>query len=771
MSKKNSNSNRKTNIIERLKNNLIKIKKIVAQEQQKTEETYGKITNKFYNTMKVFIASGKKFIEDDCLTKASAIAYTTLISLIPTLTVALTISYWLNKEKNDLFINIQKFLIEQNLQRLNITPILDAISGLIDNAASIGGIGIIVLIFSATSILRTLENSLNSIWKITKQRPMHLKMIYYWAALTLGPIMIITGTTVAKQFSDIISESDYYSMAVTHDKLWMVGTKANIMISETSGIHSAIDEILSSLNFEDIDFTNQKNYNLDQISNSFTPTDYEIDKLELEKASFTDIVFKNDLGIITAKKGLMLRTVNGGRKWSILRLGYLDLLKIEMTDENIGYIITEKGYFLSTNDGGLTWKIYNFDRNDIQFTDMSISANRIFITATGGLIFQSFDSGLTWNEKKINSSRYKKSYSNLNSISMYDFNNGIIVGDDGLILKTSNGGRTWDNIKFRTYDYFAVMMRTSKNIYIGGEKGVFLHSIDGGKSWQYYNFKTQAINSLYYLENKLWAIGDSGMIMYSENEGISWEGTKGTSLIMYILNFLAPFFFIWVLFLLMYTAFPNIHVPFKAAALGASFTASVWVAFTLIFIYYVKALANTTFAIYGALAAVPLFLLIVYFSTLIILFGAEVAYSLMYPETYLKLNQKKKKSDDIRIINGIRILYTIYKKFELGKGFTSYKELLKTCGERIPETDYFLYVLEKYNYITENDRGQYLPTNSSQNIKISTVIDTIYDTNLELYSTTSDVVRKKLTEKFKKMNEARKEILGEETLYDLINNQ
>lgn len=754
----------------RNKNLFHKIFQIILQEQQRTEQTYGKITNKFLNFIKVFIASGKKFLEDDCLTKASAIAYTTLISLIPTLTVALTISYWFNDEKTDLFLQIQKLLIEYNLQRLNITPILDAISGLIDNAASIGGIGIVVLIFSATGILRTIEKSLNSIWRIKKQRPIHLKMIYYWAALTLGPIMIITGTTVANQFSDIISETNYYSMEKSGNDLWFVGNKSTISVGTPNNANK-IDDNIIKIDSNSIDFNNQKVFNLNSNKTGFVKADYTVNavtEIDYSKASFQDIEFIGENGWIIAQKGIYLRTYNSGKSWHIFRLGYLDLLKIHMIDEMNGYIATQNGYFLSTSDGGNSWDVKNIGRKGNQFTDFELFENYFIITAANGYLYRSYDNGINWSSTQIEGTKTKNGFINLNALYIYDKLNYTIASDDGYIFKTNNAGKSWSYTKYQTYDYHSVMMRSSKNIYIGGEKGTFLHSIDGGNTWQYTNFKTRTINNLQLINGNIWAIGDSGMIMYSENEGATWQGTKGTSIIFYVLNFLAPFAFIWLLFLLIYTAFPNIHVPIKAASIGASFTASVWVAFTLLFIYYIKALANTTFAIYGALAAVPLFLLVVYFSTLIILFGAEVSYTLMYPDTYIKLSRKKRKSDDIRIINGIRILYFIYRKFETGKGTTTYKEIVKTCGDRMNETDYFLEILKKHNYISEDDKCHYLPSNSSKNIKISDLIDTMYDTNLELYATTSDIVRKKLAEKFRLMNASRKEILGEETLYDLI---
>ena len=40
------------------------------------EKTYNKIVDKIINAVKVFIVASKKFMIDDCLTKASSTAYT-----------------------------------------------------------------------------------------------------------------------------------------------------------------------------------------------------------------------------------------------------------------------------------------------------------------------------------------------------------------------------------------------------------------------------------------------------------------------------------------------------------------------------------------------------------------------------------------------------------------------------------------------------------------------------------------------------------------------
>ena len=65
------------------------LKQFISDMSKGTGE-YHPFLIKCANTVKVFIASTRKFLDDDCLTKASSIAYTTIVSMVPTLTVALT---------------------------------------------------------------------------------------------------------------------------------------------------------------------------------------------------------------------------------------------------------------------------------------------------------------------------------------------------------------------------------------------------------------------------------------------------------------------------------------------------------------------------------------------------------------------------------------------------------------------------------------------------------------------------------------------------------
>ncbi|MGV8843673.1 MAG: virulence factor BrkB family protein [Pseudomonas sp.] len=90
---------------------------------------------------------------------------------------------------------------------------------------------------------------------------------------------------------------------------------------------------------------------------------------------------------------------------------------------------------------------------------------------------------------------------------------------------------------------------------------------------------------------------------------------------------LMPLLFSVAAFTLIYAAVPNARVPLKHALIGGVFTAVLFEAAKGLFGLYVSLFPGYQL-IYGAFATVPLFLLWIYLSWLIVLFGAELVCNL-----------------------------------------------------------------------------------------------------------------------------------------------
>ncbi len=731
------------------------------------EKTYNKIANKFINAAKVFIVATRKFMADACPTKASSLAYTAIVSLIPTLTVLLTfysIFSGVGDKKEEIFNNITTFMLEHNI-KLNIEPMIEALSSLIENAGKIGGVGAVIMIFSATALLRTMESSLNEIWKVGKSRSIFLKIIYYWAALSLGPIIVISGTTLATQVTSVFASPNFKSAYISQDNIWVVGDKSRILSSDKSALN------LSQLPADRIDFDNQKIYQYDASNKTFKEFDFKIEESEFKTFKFNDIQFINNNGWIVGKDGILLMTRDRGKTWSLNKFGSFGFNDLHMIDSVEGFIACDNGYLLSTGNGGYSWNIMEW--RDIQNDLHSIEffGKSGIICGDNGIILKTEDNGAKWEARFVDEAKQKKKYLNLNKSCFISETKIVLVGDEGTILMSDDSGTTWKRKKFLEKNYYGVYFSDGLNGYVAGEKGILISTDDGGETWHRMEISKHIINKIIPEGNTLWSIGDMGLVKKSVDNGKKWTGIQGGNFVLYLLNFLTPFVSIWLLFLLIYIALPNIKIPFKPGALGAAFTSVVWVIFILFFSVYVKSFAKGTLAIYGALAAIPIFLLMIYASSIIVLYGAEVSYTLMYPQLYRNIKKTAKAQKDIYIYNGIAVLHHIYKKFESGKGPSSHNELLKITSKS-EELDGFLELFKNEKLVIEPDENTYNPANSSKNILLSDLLTLIHDVSLLIPGAAGSQEKFKtyIKELFGKITSSKDDIVKGITLADVIEN-
>ena len=192
-----------------------------------------------------------------------------------------------------------------------------------------------------------------------------------------------------------------------------------------------------------------------------------------------------------------------------------------------------------------------------------------------------------------------------------------------------------------------------------------------------------------------WAILSLGPLMLSAGLAVSsyigslglwrenWVPTSGTLLLAIVIPYLTSF----LAFTLIYWAVPNCKVPLKHAALGGAFVALLFEVGQEIF-----AEATTFFPsyqlIYGAFAAVPLFLLWLFVSWSVILFGAEVVFLLGSID-----NQDNASDDDLDsgsdcaefdVTIGLKILRIMSVLQEEGEGIPA-QEILTRLNSKADE--------------------------------------------------------------------------------------
>lgn len=106
--------------------------------------------------------------------------------------------------------------------------------------------------------------------------------------------------------------------------------------------------------------------------------------------------------------------------------------------------------------------------------------------------------------------------------------------------------------------------------------------------------------------------------------GTNYLGLEQQTWVWTIVGILVPMLLSFVMFLLLYRILPNTKVRWKSAALGALFTTIAWEVAKQGFGFYLHHLANFAY-LYGSLAGLIILIIWVYYTSIIILIGAEIA--------------------------------------------------------------------------------------------------------------------------------------------------
>lgn len=130
-----------------------------------------------------------RFREDRLGLTAGSLTFTTLIALVPLLTVMLAVF-----SAFPMFGTFQEALDKYFLQSLvpeNIArPVLRSLTQFASKARAIGSVGLTLLVVTALALVLTIDRTLNRIWRVRQSRPLAQRVLIYWAALTLGPLAL-----------------------------------------------------------------------------------------------------------------------------------------------------------------------------------------------------------------------------------------------------------------------------------------------------------------------------------------------------------------------------------------------------------------------------------------------------------------------------------------------------------------------------------------------------------------------------------------------------
>jgi photosystem II stability/assembly factor-like uncharacterized protein len=202
--------------------------------------------------------------------------------------------------------------------------------------------------------------------------------------------------------------------------------------------------------------------------------------------------------VTTGQHGGMLRSRDQGTTWQKLDTGTdRNLLSVDFADANLGLAVGDYGTIMRTADGGASWTRIPLPES------LPLPEDIAEIIEPGDVL--------------------------LYDVHFLSPERAWIVGEFGVILTTSDGGRTWSaQASGVETTLFGVDFADSQRGWAVGIESVMLHTTDGGATWQAQEFPEQrgfvlALYDVAVYDRYGWAIGDSGLLLRSTDGGQSWK--------------------------------------------------------------------------------------------------------------------------------------------------------------------------------------------------------------------------------------------------------
>lgn len=191
---------------------------------------------------------------------------------------------------------------------------------------------------------------------------------------------------------------------------------------------------------------------------------------------------------------------------------------------------TDEVYFVgSCNIRGsinneITWNGYCYTPNDI-YGGCSPAIANTFLVGRNGLITKNSACEIfgSWSFQTSGTT------DTLFSVEFYDLNTGIIVGQNGKILRTTNNGTQWNALTSGTSSsLYNLAFKPDSTLIACGANGTILQSTDKGITWN--ALTTGVTNALFDIDfpsnDTGYVVGMNGVMLKTTDAGITWNAVS-----------------------------------------------------------------------------------------------------------------------------------------------------------------------------------------------------------------------------------------------------
>lgn len=137
----------------------------------------------------------RRFIEDRCFDSAATLAYATLFAAVPLAAVVFGVVSMFPFYQG--WVERMTYFVFQNFMPSAADTVAGFLAEAAANARALSGVGAVTVLATALLTLSRIEDTFNRIWRVREPRRALSRLMIYWAAVTLLPLLAVASFAVS----------------------------------------------------------------------------------------------------------------------------------------------------------------------------------------------------------------------------------------------------------------------------------------------------------------------------------------------------------------------------------------------------------------------------------------------------------------------------------------------------------------------------------------------------------------------------------------------
>lgn len=258
---------------------------------------------------------------------------------------------------------------------------------------------------------------------------------------------------------------------------------------------------------------------------SRTPAVFPETRINAERVSIGGLAQAGKRIVAVGELGHILYSEDEGKTWAEAKVTpqrESPLTQVAFFNDKEGVAVGNDGWILRSADGGLSWQETRFetDRSEPLLGIWGLPKGPVYVFGSFGRFFVSEDLGKTWQARNVGvTDRH------LNGVAGDADGRMMVVGEQGIALRSSDGGVTWQPLpKFYKGSFFGAIRLSADEWIAYGMRGNVFHSSDFGATWQQSQMPLQAsiFGHMVTADGSIVLVGFGGAIVESHDRGVTF---------------------------------------------------------------------------------------------------------------------------------------------------------------------------------------------------------------------------------------------------------